>query len=210
MEGLPEDVFTVLDGELYVPGLSFQELSGMINRKLPHPDAEKIQYHVFDLTNRVMKFGERAAALRYLVTESDHIKIVPNKVIYSYEEIFIEHDKFVSQGYEGIIIRNLDGYYKEGRSHDLIKYKRFDDAEFLCVGVQPGKRGKMLDKAVLVLVTNNGRTFNAKMVGSLEELKRYAEQPQLVVNKQITVQFQGLTKDGIPRFPVALRIREDI
>ena len=30
------------------------------------------------------------------------------------------------------------------------------------------------------------------------------------IGKVITVQYQGLTKNGIPRFPVVVRFREDI
>jgi hypothetical protein len=55
-----------------------------------------------------------------------------------------------------------------------------------------------------------GVEFRAMMKGSHDELAKYVEHPELVVGKMVTVKYQGLTgKNGVPRFPVALRIRED-
>lgn len=49
-----------------------------------------------------------------------------------------------------------------------------------------------------------------KMKGSLDSLIRYAENPELALGIMLTVKYQGLTKYGIPRFPVGLRFREDM
>ena len=44
----------------------------------------------------------------------------------------------------------------------------------------------------------------------MSELKKYFDDPKLVVGKHITVKYQGISKYGVPRFPVGLRIREDL
>ena len=57
--------------------------------------------------------------------------------------------------------------------------------------------------------TEAGAEFDAKMKGALAELAKYYQHPSLYIGKQLTVQFQGITKRNfVPRFPVALRIRE--
>ncbi len=53
--------------------------------------------------------------------------------------------------------------------------------------------------------------IEAKIVGALKALKPYYERPRLAIGRMLTVQFQGYTnKAGVPRFPVALRFREDV
>ncbi|MFW6246859.1 MAG: hypothetical protein ACOC22_01640, partial [bacterium] len=56
----------------------------------------------------------------------------------------------------------------------------------------------------------DGQTFDAKMIGSLDDLTQYADNPELAIGRMVTVQYQGYTKYGKPRFPVAIRFREDI
>ena len=52
--------------------------------------------------------------------------------------------------------------------------------------------------------------LDVKMKGSMDELKKYADNPELVIGRFLTVKFQGWTKYGKPRFPVGMRFREDI
>jgi hypothetical protein len=63
--------------------------------------------------------------------------------------------------------------------------------------------------AIFKCVTATGKEFSVKMKGKLEELAKYLHDKGLWQGKQLTVQFQNLTADGLPRFPVGLRIRED-
>jgi ATP-dependent DNA ligase len=117
-----------------------------------------------------------------------------------------------SQKYEGCMVRNLGGLY-EGhpthRSNDLQKVKAFQDDDWPIVGVVAG-RGKLADCGIFVCETKSGKRFEAKMIGELTELKQYLKHPEQFIGKLLTVQYQGLTDDGLPRFPVALRIREDL
>jgi hypothetical protein len=48
------------------------------------------------------------------------------------------------------------------------------------------------------------------MKGKLEELKRYYENPNLVIGREVTVKFQGWTKYNKPRFPVVWRFAEKL
>ena len=117
---------------------------------------------------------------------------------------------FRKEGYEGAIVRNADGLYVNKRSFDLQKVKEFDDAEFKVVGVVEG-RGALAGHGIFVCVTKDGTKFEAKMSGAQAELKKFHQNPELALGKWLTVQFQGYTnKAGVPRFPVALRLREDV
>ena len=93
----------------------------------------------------------------------------------------------------------------------LQKYKVFEDAEFEITGVEEG-RGKLAGHAgSFICVTKEGNEFKAKLKGKLSDLKEYWENQKQYIGKTLTVQFQGLTnKNNVPRFPVALRFRENL
>ena len=116
---------------------------------------------------------------------------------------------YVENGFEGLMLRNKNGIYKHGRSYDLQKVKTFLDSEFPVVAIEEG-RGKMAGKAMFVCDAGNGETFRVKMVGNLEALADYLVEPEKWIGKQLTVKYQGMSAYGQPRFPVALRFREDI
>lgn len=138
------------------------------------------------------------------------IHIVETIVVNDEDELMDAFDHFVAEGYEGCMVRNMSGLYVNKRSYDLQKVKEFDDSEFKIVGVKVGTKGSMAGKAVFTCQLPNGDTFDCKMKGSMDELKKYADDSSLVIGKILTVQFQGYTKYGIPRFPVGLRFREEM
>lgn len=218
------------DGELYNHEYhnKFEELSSLIRQEEPAEGHEVIQYHIYDFPHPTLNNGERNALLQNfkILFEGTPIHIVETIVVNDEDELFETFEHFISEGYEGCMVRNMDGLYVNKRSYDLQKIKEFDDDEFEIVGVKIGTKGSMAGKAVFVCAINNEKyqqfkhcvlinpewidTFDCKMKGSLDDLKKYADNPSLVLRKKLTVQFQGYTKYGIPRFPVGLRFREDI
>lgn len=203
-----------LDGELYNHAYrkDFDELSSMIRQqKKPAENCTEIQYHIYDIAIPDKTFEQRLAIMNAMkaVIQSPYIVFAETILVNNEEEMMAAFRHFIDLGYEGGIVRNAAGLYVNKRSYDLQKVKEFDDAEFECVGVDSGK-GKMSDKATFVCKTNKGAEFTCKMKGDMEELKKFLIDPFLVIGKMITVQYQGLTgKNKVPRFPVALRIREE-
>jgi len=207
-----------LDGELYNHDYhnNFEELSSFIRQEEPQPGCEIVEYHVYDVPENMGMNKNRNEYLQLylkpLAEKYPQIRIVETIVVNDEDELMDAFDHFVAQGYEGCMVRNMDGLYENKRSYNLQKVKEFDDSEFLIVGVKVGTKGSMAGKAVFTCQIPYGgiNTFDCKMKGSMDELKKYADNPSLVIGKILTVQFQGYTKYGIPRFPVGLRFREDI
>jgi len=200
-----------LDGELYNHYYhdKFEKLTHFIRQVTPTAGCEIVQYHVYDA---VMPgtFRERFAYLEEVLGSGDHgpVKLVETREVFSEEELMLAFEDFLAQGYEGAIARNADGLYVNKRSYDLLKIKQFLDAEFEVTGVEEGT-GKMQGHGIFVCKAANGSLFRAKMTGVHSELRKYFEHASDYVGKQLTVKYQGLSAYGIPRFPVALRIRED-
>lgn len=198
-----------LDGELYNHGdLTFQEIISAVKKVSAITD--QIRYVVYDrpvlgVTNRE----------RWHKIVQDFEKVGYKDVAYSSEWVYCDnmqqikayHKKCVERGYEGVIIRNLDGMYEFGfRSNDLIKYKTFDDAEFEIIDVVEAT-GRDAGTAVFVCKCEGGE-FNVKPQGARELRAEYFENRKKLIGKMVTVQYQGLSDDGIPRFPSAISIRD--
>lgn len=209
--GLPD---CMLDGELYNHDLrdEFDELSSYIRDTEAKPGSEKVQYHVYDLAEEGL-FSERTELLQGIgrhFPKGGPLVLVETLPADDEDELMLRFEHYLSIGYEGAIARNSDGPYVNKRSYDLLKIKEFDDGEFTVVGVKEG-RGKMAGHAVFICHADNGEEFEAKMKGKLSDLRQYWEDPSLAVGRSLTVQYQGLTqKKVVPRFPVALRFREDV
>ncbi len=206
----------VLDGELYNHKFkdSFEEIVSLVRLDKPHPEGKytNVQYHVYDTASTGIFADRNSELYQLLATVSpEYVKLVLTGMLNSDEEVTNSFAIARGVGYEGIMLRNGEGKYTENkRSYDLQKVKEFDDAEFEIVGVEEG-RGKLAGHVGAFLCrTENGKEFLAKMSGEIARLKDYFENHALWSGKRLTVQYQGLTgKEGVPRFPVGLRIREE-
>lgn len=184
----------VLDGELYNHDLEFQDITSMV-RKKNHPDLSQIEYHVYDI-NGDGTFEERLAKFQ------EYEKATETKLVHSVEEIEAYHLDCVKRGYEGIMIRNPGGLYRQTRSKDLFKYKHFKTDEFKVVGHTEGKEGIPVFECV-----TGDKTFGVMMKSTLEEKKAMLKDVESYYGKWLTVKYQELSKDGVPRFPVGIDFR---
>jgi DNA ligase-1 len=187
----------VLDGELYNHGLEFHEITSMV-RKKNHPELSQIQYHVYDVIADGT-FEERLKRLRGL----QGIYLTETKKVNSVEEVEDYHRSCVERGYEGIMLRNPAGLYRQTRSKDLLKYKHFKTDEYRVVGHTLGKEG-----IPVLECETEGKTFGVMMKSTLEEKRDMLAKIQDYYGKWVTVKYQELSKDGIPRFPVGMGFRE--
>jgi len=68
------------------------------------------------------------------------VRVLPQTLLNSLEELDEYESERVGEGYEGVMLRSLDGKYKFGRSTAkqgwLLKVKRFVDAEAVIVGFE--------------------------------------------------------------------------
>lgn len=211
----------MLDGELYVHGMTLQAISSMVRRTVnqdPALLASIMQYHVFDIVLPDTEFSERDeivqglfdAAAGYLdeLYSRQVFHRVTSTTVYGEEDCNRLVDEAMAAGYEGIMLRNPRGLYLPSyRSYDLLKYKLMKDDEFRVVG---GRYGRGKDKNIFIwrCVTESGKEFDVKMTGTYELNELRAKRHSLYIGKMMTVQFQELTEDGIPEFPVGLDFRD--
>lgn len=212
LERLFPNETVVLDGELYNHDYRdhFEDLTSFIRQATPKPGHEAVQYWVYDLIN-----GDPYSKRQADVTEmfdgqiSNYTIVLPAFEVEDEAEMISTFGAFIENGYEGLMIRNADGIYKSKRSYDLQKVKVMADDEFEVTDVTEGK-GKMAGKAMFHCKTKDGGEFRVKMVGALDSLAHYLDHKDDYIGKMLTVKYQNLSAEGIPRFPIALRFREDV
>ena len=129
-------------------------------------------------------------------------------VVNTEDDLRTKHDEYISTGYEGIMVRNADGLYKLGyRSPDLQKLKSFVDNEYTIINYKEGE-GTELGCVVWQCETSSGDRFWVRPMGTQEERKAYYNDGNKYLGAKLTVRYQELTDDGIPRFPVGVSIRD--
>lgn len=222
---------SVPDGELYIHGVEFTKLMSIIKRiKNKHKDANKIEYHVFDIDYHDTKgatFERRYRMLKqgYEKFYEDmggktRIKLVPIHIVTCRKAIRKYHKRFISEGYEGTVIRKRangadpdsaqykSSLYVYARRANMLKYKDTQDAEGKIVGVYEGT-GKHKGAIMFKVKAENGQTFGVTLMGSLEKRRElWLNNPKKVIGKYITYKYDSLSPDGIPRFAVGKSLRD--
>jgi ATP-dependent DNA ligase len=203
---------TTLDGELYSDDLTFQEIVGLVKKDtLRDGDAAKmakIHLCVYD-TIREGTNAERNTWLSALFATNTFtsLRLLPTVSCSSLDEVKTLHAAYVAEGYEGLILRNMAGPYNVGfRSTDLQKYKEFEDAEYPVVGF---KEGDGLEKGCVIWMcrTADGKEFAVRPRGTREDRCAAFLTGATMLGKPLTVRYQELTTDSIPRFPVGIAFR---
>ena len=188
-----------LDGELYAHGLSFQENMKLIKKVTK--DSVNVKYHVYDLPSATGGFASRYAQLSEVVKGNPNIEVVPTYVANNEEELLSRHLEFISQGFEGTIIR-LDGikYTFNKRSSQLLKLKDFIDETYEIINVVPSD--KIPEQGKVVCRMSDGQIFTCGMKLSHEERVEILINKSEVIGKLAEVRFFEYTDGGLPRFPV--------
>jgi DNA ligase-1 len=213
----------VIDGELYIHGAAFEKITSIVRRsKTKHTEASTIKYHIYDcfysgggnVDKNNIGYGKRYEALKKAFTKHNftNIVLVETKVANDMGEIeaFHTHYTKLKEPYEGIMIRNKDSPYKQqGRSKDLLKYKKFHDDEFVVIGHHEGT-GAHKGTPIFECESNSkvGKTFSVTMQGSIEGRRGMLENVKSYYGKMLTVKYQEISADGAPRFPVGICFRD--
>lgn len=196
-----------LDGELYLHGLPLNEIQSAAKCPQDHPDV-KLGFAVFDMCNTDLSYAGRLEVLNINMPPAKYVTLLKTQEVSCEEDIKLQHDVYVKEGYEGIMVRNLDGLYKyDTRSPDLQKYKEFKDAEYRVVGIKLDKDGRGVFTCDCPDSLQEVKTFDVVLKGTHEDRQHVADHPEDYVGKWLTVQYQVLTPFNVPEFPVGLGLR---
>ena len=213
----------IIDGEIYSHDVSFETIMSLVRKSKPTEDDIKeseniIQIYIFDgvVDNIDMGFEKRFKLIQdeinNIIGKNKNIKFVDNNIITMDKEIEEYHNKFISEGYEGLMVRIPNSVYENKRSKTLLKYKHFIDEEFIIIDVVEGLGNRSGMAGNLVLQMKNGKEFSSGIKGGEDYYKYLLKNKYKFIGKVATIRYQNLSdKDKIPRFPVCIDIgRKDL
>jgi len=230
-----------LDGELFAGRENFQDM-GVVRKKIPIDEEWiNIKYVVYDLPEDNNVFEVRVKNLKNVVdetkkawdtfqfseeTHASPFNNIESPIVFT-EQVKIKSLKHLdeiykdvlSNGGEGVMIKDPKSYYEDKRSDYMLKYKPCFDAESIIVdykvgqGKYEGLLGSFVCKPLInygdysVIDKNEGHEFT--LSGMDDEIRsNYLEtHPEGTI---ITYEYSGITDTGKPRFPRYLRVRDDI
>lgn len=201
----------ILDGELYTTDIPFETLAGLIKKKkVGEEDRRQLQqyvkYHIYDVVND-QPFSTRLEQVNQLHWNPYMVPVRTIRVenVPEFKRYF---SSFVEEGFEGIMLRNIDGMYRQGfRSHDLQKYKEFHEHEYAITDYEDGE-GRDKGCVIWVCQTSEGKPFRVRPRGTMEQRREWFEQGESYVGKLLTVIYQELSEQNVPRFPVGKAVRD--
>jgi len=197
-----------LDGELWLARGRFDELSGIVRRRVPvDPDWQRVRYMVFDLPGADGPFAARERRLREIVAANawDALVAVEQSRIADHGALRRRLAATVAQGGEGLVLHRADAPHRNGRSDALLKLKPEFDTEAVVVAHHAG-RGRLAGQlGALELRDAAGRRF---LVGSgFSDAQRSAPPP---IGSVVTYRYRDLTPSGLPRFASFVRVHESL
>lgn len=135
------------------------------------------------------------------------------------QEIDAIFNNFVERGFEGAMIKKLANgaapgtprykmsQYLFGKGSRILKYKPVITEEGICIDLYEGK-GKEKGLALLTLINEKGKTFNARPKGDHDLRREWFQHPEQVLGKPVTFEYRDLTKDDLPQHAVPVAIRD--
>lgn len=194
-----------------------------------------LRFHVFDYIPLAKGFKDRLQEALIVSHGHPQVEFVTHIQLNSMEELQEFENRVLAEGYEGVMLRNLEGGYKHGRateaSQDLLKVKRFVDAEARVIGfielmhngneAQINELGYMEHSShkenlvgmntlgALMCKNDKGEEFRIGTGFSAEKRKEIWEHRESYLGKLAKYKSFPIGVKDAPRLPVFLAFRDE-
>jgi DNA ligase 1 len=230
------------DGELIVGDPSAPNAYNLTQSHVMSEDKPgDVCFYLFDYTKDDLlsfPFAHRLLNLVNFLSDRgehpDNVKIVEQEALHSIDDLVAYEQEQLGLGYEGVMLKNPLGPYKQGRAtareNLMYKVKRFQDDEGLIVGFEEqmtnqneafknelGRTARTSHKANQVPADTlgmiqcrwKGMTLNvAPGMFTHAERKRMWENPARYVGLMLKFRYFGYGVKDMPRFPRAIGLRD--
>lgn len=187
---------------------NFRLTTKIVNSK--SNNKEGLEFIVFDITpmedyinkKSSIKYKNRLKLMDELIGDKGkHIKLVEKFGITNDTNIIEEKlNEVIKNGQEGLILNTLNGKYEFGkRPKSLLKVKKFNEADVLCVGINEGEgRLKSTTGSLVCKFLYKGEECTVEIGTGLSDSDRRTifNNSELVVGKVITIRYFEVSKDS--------------
>lgn len=198
-----------VDGELYVHGWSLQRINAAagVNLLAPVEDSARVEFHAFDVVNTMATAMARATQLCRVINDSKNVvavewSVARDGVAYDgsdYEDLFT---RYIRDGYEGAMYKDLMRPYIPGRTTALLKRKNWSYIPVRVLEIKEGlgKFAGMFGGALVCARDNPALTFNVGVGKDLtDDMRRTLwREPARVLGREFSARYLVLSDDGKP------------
>lgn len=212
----------ILDGELYKHKISLRTLSGWTKTK-NKKDCIKLEYYIYDcifLDQPELTASERIDFLQKLSKELNFtynikqkwnegdlkFQFVPYVTVQGQYNITKLYNEYISEGFDGIVLRDSVGVYSQGRTGDkAIEIRKYPDFDVKVVGY----RNK--EDLVFICELEDGRKISVPTIANSAMKQEYINNFESVYKDRFAeITFDTINKNGIPINPRLRHFRFDI
>jgi len=206
----------ILDGELYNHDLNndFGKIISLVRKTKPTDEdrlesSSTVQFHCYDIINMKanFNFNVRNKWISMNVPENHCVKHVETHEIHAEKYALQYHKINLKNGYEGSILR-LNEPYQTKRSHNLRKFKDFQDSEATLTGWVEGKGKRVGTIGKFTAIDDEGNEFGMPVMDKFEYLQENFKKMQKWVGKTATFTYFERTKANSYRHPLFKCIRD--
>lgn len=200
----------ILDGEAASTDKKISSIMTQL-RRIKNIDTSKLRLFLFDIVlkntpfktrHEMIKFGVNSAKTRLI----KRLPYVPFK--FNYNELDKKVNEFVKKGFEGAVLGHANSTYKSGRSSFSLKVKPYKSIDVPIVDVVRGTKGHTYEGLVIKLIVNY-KGKHIPVAGRLDKQTRLEFSKNPPIGQCAEIKYNEITKDGMLRFPVFVRLRED-
>lgn len=202
----------VLDGELYAGSLP--KTMSVVRTSVNEADLllkDSLRYLVFDMLP--LEEWDRQESTMHQVARSDFLKNLPeglekvnrvaSRMVHSSASLVSFYEECLSAGYEGIMVKKVEGLYAFGRSSNWMKFKPVEVDNFSVVAKYEGE-GRLAGTLGGFIIDIPGSGV-CRVGGGFNDSQR----TDFWLNdlpKFIRVKYKEKTADGLLREPVFLKV----
>lgn len=207
----------ILDGELYLPGYDIND----INHFVKDPTClqnKQLQFWCYDLAipeasalerkntllNNFLSRKARFDSKEEHFNNKEKFLILPSYAVTNESTAIIMRDKFIENGFEGLILRNPYEEYQFGkRNSAMIKFKKSTDGKFLIVDIKP--EGVKRPDIPLFICKNdiNAEEFDCHVGGSLDYQRQCLKDKDKLIGKYMYVEYGE--RSGVKDLPFHIK-----
>lgn len=191
-----------LDGELWTTQNDFENIQSIVLSKNSNKRWKKITYNIFEVPYAKGNFLKRLEKVQvwFLKNNNPQVKIIEQIYCKNTQELNKFLNNIIKKNGEGVMLKNPNISYESGRSSNILKVKKFQDAEGKIIGIN---YNKTLLKSLIIELPNKVR-FN--LGNGFSKIQR--ENPPKI-GAIVTFKYYGLTKNKKPKFASFLHERKD-
>jgi len=198
-----------LDGELYHPAWDFDRINSVVSRtKNLHEDLEQISYYVFDIISHKPQIQRIMELIKLFENYNfKYLKRIQITICFSLRDVMYAYDEYLEQGYEGIIIRDINSPYVRKRSRFVMKFKPKKTDIYKIIDLIEGS-GDHTGMVGAFICQGFDETRFKVSAGEFDHAERkiFWNFRKRVIGKFLLISYQNLTRNQIPRFGIAKEI----